>query len=197
MLHPDTEVRLVSPEIGHGVFATKSIPKGTLVWVQDPFDQVFALNQVRSYPPPYQEILERYCFRDRDGNWIFCWDNTRYMNHSFQSNCLTTPYGCEIAVRDIDAGEELTNDYGCVNVIEPFDALPEPHSSRTRVCPDDLLRYASQWDKQLEESYRHFCEVAQPLAPILTIDQLGQIELIATGNIKPDSIARCYYDENR
>ena len=32
MIHPDTELRFISPEIGFGVFATKLIPQGTITW---------------------------------------------------------------------------------------------------------------------------------------------------------------------
>ena len=33
------------------------------------------------------------------------------MNHDDQANTLTTGYGFEVAVRDVDEGEELTDDY--------------------------------------------------------------------------------------
>lgn len=38
MIHPSTELRLVSPHVGYGVFASRTIPKGSLVFVQDPLD---------------------------------------------------------------------------------------------------------------------------------------------------------------
>ena len=39
MIHTDTELRFVSPEMGFGVFATKLIPRGTLTWVRDDLDR--------------------------------------------------------------------------------------------------------------------------------------------------------------
>ena len=38
MIHPDTKLRHLSPDIGYEVIATCSIPSGTLVWVRDRLD---------------------------------------------------------------------------------------------------------------------------------------------------------------
>lgn len=46
MIHPDTELRFVTPDIGNGVFATRFIPKGTLTWVRDRLDQTFTPEDV-------------------------------------------------------------------------------------------------------------------------------------------------------
>lgn len=194
MLHPDTEVRFINSEIGSGVFATRLIPKGTLVWVQDRFDRTFSEAEVRELEPVYQQILERYCFLNRQGRWVFCWDITRFINHSFRANCLVTPYGGEIAVRDIAAGEQITNDYGCFNIIEPFDCFPEEGCARTRVMPDDLLHYSAEWDAQLAEAYPLFCQREQPLAELLSAEQRQQLEAVSRGKAAPISIRSCYYD---
>ncbi|MHC5084588.1 MAG: SET domain-containing protein, partial [Planctomycetota bacterium] len=34
MIHPDTELRKVNETIGYGVFATRHIPKGTILYVK-------------------------------------------------------------------------------------------------------------------------------------------------------------------
>lgn len=194
MLHPDTEVRFINPQIGNGVFATKLIPKGTLVWVQDDFDRLFTEAEVRALDPLYQEILERYCFINRQGFWVFCWDNTRFINHSFRANGLVTPYGGEIAVRDIPAGEQITNDYGCFNIIEPFDCFPEDGCERTRVMPDDLLHHADQWDALLRDAYPLYSRLEQPLAKLLSAQQRHDLEAVSCGAAEPVSIRHCYYD---
>jgi len=193
MLHPDTEVRFINDQIGHGVFATRLIPKGTLTWVMDKFDRVYTEAEVRQLEPVYQDILERYCFRNCQGLWVFCWDNTRFINHSFQSNCVATPYGCEIAVRDIHPGEQITNDYGFFNIIEPFDMLPEPGSSRTRVMPDDLVTYAEMWDTLLADAYPRFCAVPQPLAGLLPPEHRQALEQVSRGDVPPLSIQTNYF----
>ncbi|MFH7327029.1 SET domain-containing protein [Desulfurivibrio sp. C05AmB] len=194
MLHPDTEVRFINKNIGHGVFATRLIPRGTAVWVMDRFDRVFREEEVRALEPVYQEILEKYCFRDRQGRWVFCWDNTRFINHSFHPTCITTPYGFEIAVRDILSGQEITNDYGFFNIIEPFDCLPEPGCPRTRVFPDDILRFAPEWDRQLAPAFAAFALVEQPLAGLIKPEFLDTLARIARGEVQPASIRTCYFD---
>ncbi len=194
MLHPDTEVRFVNEQIGSGVFATRLIPKGTLVWVQDKFDRIYPEAEVRKLEPVYQAILEHYCFRNHQGFWVFCWDNTRYINHSFHANSIATPYGCELAVRDIHSGEQITNDYGFFNIIEPFDMFPEEGSRRTQVMPDDLLRCADDWDSQLVDAYPRYLQVPQPLSRLLPEQQRQALEAVSRGDTKPLSIRCNYFD---
>jgi hypothetical protein len=40
LIHPDSELRFINPVMGYGLFATKTIPKGTVTWVGDPLDLV-------------------------------------------------------------------------------------------------------------------------------------------------------------
>ena len=196
MLHPHTEVRLIDERIGHGVFATRLIPRGTAVWVRDKFDRVYTEAEVRELEPVYQEILEKYCFRDREGSWVFCWDITRFINHSFCPTCIATPYGFEIAVVDIEPGRQITNDYGFFNIIEPFECFPEAGCDRTMVMPDDILRYGEEWDRQLASAFRSFNLVDQPLDFLVDPAVLAKVRRIAAGAEKLDSIRSCYYDPN-
>ena len=196
MIHPDTEVRFINDNVGYGVVATRLIPKGTITWVKDKLDREFDLEQFNSFTEVYRDILEKYCYRDSRGKFVLCWDTSRFVNHSFNSNCISTPYEFEIAVRDIHPGEELTDDYGYLNISEPFDCLPEPGSSRTRVMPDDLLHFHELWDAQLMEAFKHFGGVAQPLMMILEEPTQQKAKAIAQGKIKMDSILNCYYNQN-
>jgi hypothetical protein len=50
MVHPDTELRFVSPAIGWGVFATRDIPTGTITWALDALDQHFSDEDMRRLP---------------------------------------------------------------------------------------------------------------------------------------------------
>ncbi len=193
MIHPNTELRFISPEIGYGVVATRFIPKGTIAWMFDAFDQVFRPEQVRRMHPMHKEILKKYSYRDPRGNLVLCWDHSRFVNHSFRSSLMTTPYNFELAVRDIHPGEELTDDYGYLNIWEPFDALAEPGTTRTRVMPDDLLRYHAEWDAKLTDSWKCFNQVEQPLLPLLDVELKDKVHAIAAGKASPDSILTCYY----
>jgi len=192
MMHPDTEVRFISPEKGHGVIALRPIPKGTITWALDALDRTFTPAQVTAMDTIYRQIIHKYSYRNRVGDFVLCWDHGRYVNHSSRSNCVTTAYEFELAVRDITAGEELTDDYGFLNLEEPFDCTPEPGATRTHIMPDDLLRYHETWDAQLEDAFRSFNEVEQPLLVVLREETRRTAIAIASGEREMDSILDCY-----
>ena len=148
MIHPKTELKFISKEVGHGIVATEFIPAGTITWVLDILDREITPKEFEAMDINYQEIVDTYTYRNRNGNRVLLWDNGRFVNHSFNSNCLITAYNFEIAIRDIEAGEQLTDDYGYLNIIEPFSAADEG-TDRKVVYPDDNLRYHEIWDNQL------------------------------------------------
>jgi hypothetical protein len=195
MIHPDTALRFISEEKGYGVVATKLIPTGTITWAGDPLDQVFTPDEIKHLPEPLQEILDTYTYRDHDGSFILCWDHARFINHSFNSNCISTPYNFELAVRDIFPGEELTDDYGYLNVTKPLYFPAEPGSMRNVVMPDDLIYFHDDWDKKIESAFRYFNYVLQPLDVFIAPKFINCVNLITAGKMKPDSILNCYYDD--
>lgn len=196
MIHPHTELRFISESIGYGVVATRLIPKGTITWALDKLDRIFTPEQVRAMDPLYQQVLDTYTYRNAEGNYILCWDNARFINHSARSNCITTAYEFEIAVRDIHPGEQLTDDYGYLNLDEPFEAEPEEGTDRTTIYPDDLIRYYHVWDEQLLNAFPLVKEVAQPLFKILEPALKEKALRIAAGEEKMNSILSCYYPSN-
>lgn len=193
MIHPDTELRFINDVVGYGVVATKFIPKGTITWALDKLDRIFTPNQYKDLDAVYQQVLEKYTYRNQEGNYVLCWDNARFVNHSFNSNCLTTAYEFEIAIRDIYPGEELTDDYGYLNIDEPFEALPENNTDRTVVYPDDLLRYYSVWDEKLLQAFPALNGVHQPLLSILPEHVKEKVHRISQDQEMIDSILHCYY----
>ena len=197
MIHPNTELRFISPGKGYGVVAIEFIPKGTITWVQDKLDQIITRTQAEKMPNKYKPIIDHYCFRDNNGNYVLCWDHGKYVNHSFNSNCISTPYNFEIAVRDINIGEELTDDYGYLNIEEPFRALPEKGCRRKTVRPDDLTKYFNVWDKELSESIKKLNHVNQPLEIMLPAKLKRKVSQIALGKLPLESILNCYYNPNK
>ncbi|MGB5362595.1 MAG: SET domain-containing protein [Aureibaculum sp.] len=196
MIHPDTKLGYINDEIGYGVIATSFIKKGTITWVLDDLDREFTPKQFEELGSIYKDILDKYSFRNNKGNYILCWDHARYVNHSFKSNCLTTAYDYEIAIRDIEPGEQLTDDYGYLNISEPFKAFDEG-TQRKVVYPDDLLSYADLWDKQLLPAFKEIPNVEQPLKSLLTTTQWEDIIIIRKGIKSMDSIRNVYYDPNK
>ena len=193
MIHPHTELRLINEQIGYGVVATRFIPQGTITWALDKLDRTFTPDQVRAMDVIYQEVLDKYTYRNSQGNHILCWDNARFVNHSSNANCLTTAYEFEIAIRDIQPGEELTDDYGYLNLEEPFHVVPEPGSNRHVIYPDDLLRHYPEWDEKLLASFPRIFDVNQPLFQLLDKSLQEKVKNIAVGNTKMDSILNCYF----
>ena len=192
MIHPDTELRFINDKIGYGVVATKLIPKGTITWALDKLDRVYSPTQVTAMEDIYRQVLDKYTYRNHEGNHILCWDNARFVNHSANSNCITTAYEFEIAIRDIHPGEELTDDYGYLNLEEPFEVVPEAGTNRTVIYPDDLLRYHGIWDAKLLESFPLLASVDQPLFQILDRAAQEKARRISLGIEKMDSILSCY-----
>ncbi|MFZ6052366.1 SET domain-containing protein [Halocola ammonii] len=194
MIHPDTELKFINDTIGYGVVAKKFIPKGTITWVLDSLDREFEPAEAEKMPEVYREILDTYCFRNNEGKLILCWDNGRFVNHSFNSNCLSTAYDFEVAIRDIQPGEQLTDDYGYLNVSEPFRAAPEG-TRRKVVYPDDLPRHYKAWDKKLLPAFLKIKKVDQPLEKLLTADQKSEIDKVVSGKAEMKSILHNYYNE--
>ncbi len=193
MMHPHTELRFIDESIGYGVFATQFIPKGTITWVLDELDQRFDEAYIMSLDLLLRDRLLKYCFRDEHGQYILCWDIARYVNHSFNSTLIATPYKFELAARDILPGDEITDDYGYFNLDKPFHCFPEPNTTRTKVMPDDMLHYYPEWDRQASEAMQCFNRVEQPLKHLIDPAHCAKVTAIANGKAAIDSILTCYY----
>ncbi|MDC1222196.1 SET domain-containing protein [Salibacteraceae bacterium] len=191
MIHPHTELGFISDEIGFGVVATKFIPKGSITWVLDRFDREFTPKEFQDFDKPYQEVLDFYAYRNSSGNYVLCWDHARFVNHSFNSNCLTTAYDFEIAIRDIQPGEQLTDDYGYLNIEVPFRPVFEG-TRRRIVYPDDTLRYHKTWDKKISSAFPLIGQIDQPLANVIPKETWDVIGDVNTGERMLDSIINTY-----
>ncbi len=196
MVHPNTELKFISNEVGYGVVATQFIPAGTITWALDKLDREFSPLEFQNMDPIYQNILDTYTFRNNNGNLVLCWDNGRYVNHSFNANCLTTAYDFEIAIRDIQVGEQLTDDYGYLNISSPFRGINEG-TRRKIVYPNDLLKYHSIWDNKIKKVFSKITKVDQPLREILTKETWSRIERIINGEEDLESILVNYFDEGK
>lgn len=195
MIHPSTRVQFINEEVGNGLVATRFIPKGTITWVMDPLDRTITQEEFNNLPALFKEILDIYTFRNNKGNHILCWDNGKYVNHSFKSNCLTTAYDFEIAIRDIQPGEQLTDDYGYLNISKPFKGADEG-TNRKYVYPDDLVRYFQAWDDMLKQVFPLIIDTTQPLWKYLPKTTISNIQNVMTGNVELASIFENYYDQN-
>ena len=195
MIHPDTELQFINDEIGYGVIAKKLIKKGTITWAMDQLDREYTPAQIQAMDEVYRDVLMTYTFRNRKGNHIFCWDHGRYVNHSFRPNCIATAYNFEIAIRDIKAGEQLTNDYGFLNIIESFRPYPE-NTRRKVVHPNDLVHYAEEWDKKIMPAFMKITKTEQALSKVIGAGLWAKIERIVSGQEEIESIRNNYFDSS-
>lgn len=196
MMHPDTELRFISEEVGLGVLATKFIPKGTIVWILDDLDMILEEDFVDSLDEIRQEIIYKYSFQNNDDQYILCWDHSKYMNHSFHPNCVDTAYEFELAARDIYPGEEITCDYGVMGDDEDFECVPEEGTVRTRVKADDYLKFHLEWDEMAREAFENFNSVDQPLKHLIGKEFVDKVSAVAGGLEPLDSILTTFIDES-
>jgi uncharacterized protein len=179
MIHPHTELRFVSDSIGMGVFATRRIPRGTITWGLCPLDRVLSQEEVLKLPMLYRPYLDRYAYQDRDGNSVLCWDLGRYMNHSCEPATLCTGFDLDIAIRDIEPGDEITCDYGMLNLDQDFFCHCGMQRCRRTVHPKDRFTFVERWDAQVRDAFRDLTSVDQVLWSI--VKEREQVTAAAKG----------------
>lgn len=167
MMHPDTVLRTVNDAVGVGVFATRTIPRGTITWILDPLDQVLPEPLVSALEAQQRSFIHRYAWREED-DWILCWDHGRFVNHSCEANCVGVGVDFELAIRDIEAGEQLTDDYRSLGRFEdPFDCSCGSPSCERRIQPVSGAELLQRWSRSFARAMERFDVVEQPLAPWL------------------------------
>ena len=101
---------------GTGLFADEFIPKDTIIWEFVPnLDVSYTEEEFQNMTGLDKEFLTKYCFKYL-GNYYLCVDNARFFNHSDTPNCYSSDFnenslGYTRALRDIQKGEEMTDDY--------------------------------------------------------------------------------------
>lgn len=115
---------------GLGLFAKKLIPKGTAWWHARPQDvQIITKAQflkLDNSPKTllitnFIDSLLTYAYYDEIFDiLIFCLDDSKYVNHSYDPNTGTIEEHAlnAIAKRDILPGEEITEDYSAYTMCE-------------------------------------------------------------------------------
>jgi hypothetical protein len=168
MIHPATKLAFINDAIGYGVVATEFIPRGTIVWARDELDRTLTMEQFKSLGPIYEEPLLKYLYVDSAGLYVLCWDIARYVNHSCESTCLPAGFdGFELAVRDIQPGEQLTDDYGTLSIQFSFECHCGSPNCRGLIDPADFPKHASAWEERSRQAFSAINDVPQVLWPLV------------------------------
>ncbi len=175
MLHPATELRYINPNIGYGVFATAFIPCGTIIYVQDALEIVLPPDDPRVHDPRYASIIKKYAYEDETHNQIISWDFAKHINHCCHANTLSTGYGFEIAIRDIQPGEEITDEYALFSPRHEMILRCHYADCRQSLQPGDLVQYGPQWDQLIQQALQAFPNVTQLLLPLLDETTLADL----------------------
>jgi hypothetical protein len=103
---------------GLGLFADQFIPRGTEIWRFTPgFDLKFTKEQILSFPEILQIFIYTYAWKSKkSGLYCHSVDDGRFFNHSENPNSLSEYRDNEeesvnVALRDIQIGEEITDNY--------------------------------------------------------------------------------------
>jgi len=105
---------------GIGLFADQFIPKGSIVWEFTPVLDIELDKEDMRLPELVEKYLMKHCYKSpKTSKYVLCFDNTRFINHSENPNCAdvgnTIGEAPDIALRDIEPGEELTLDYRIID----------------------------------------------------------------------------------
>lgn len=104
-------------DVGYGLFSSETIPSGTLVWKYTAgvnvsiYDGKAAANRLALVPS--LEEAQNWLDMTYGLNGLLheILDDGRFMNHSDTPNCKTRENGDTYTIQDVQAGEQLFEDY--------------------------------------------------------------------------------------
>lgn len=176
MFHPKVKLQWINDQIGHGLFATDFIPKGAITYIKDEFEIIISQEKFAGLPPQMQALMDKYSFIEANGDHIVSWDLAKYVNHCCNCNTMSTGYGFEIAIRDIQPNEQITDEYAIFNLDAPMQVNCGNPACRRTIFPEDFDRLYPQWDELLKPALRQMRQVEQPLGFLLDETTAGELD---------------------
>lgn len=176
MIHPNTQVKIINENVGYGVFATAFIPEGTIVYVKDSLELVVTPTDYLIHSAEMKDVIEKYSYMDQDGNRIISWDFAKYVNHCCNCNTISTGYGFEMAIRDIQIGEQITDEYGIFNLNEEMELECGESCCRKTIKPEDFDNHYQDWDIKIKNSIGKLFSVEQALLPLLDTNIKSELD---------------------
>lgn len=100
---------------GIGLVAGEFVKKGQEVWVYDPVIDITI--DVDKIPKEAKEFYKEYAVEISKGKFFLSIDNARFINHSKKPNTKSLGnFKSNIAIKDIEEGEEITIDYNTLDI---------------------------------------------------------------------------------
>jgi hypothetical protein len=179
MMHPDTELRTSTS--GLGVFASSDIPRGTIVYVKDELEVEISPKEYEGLGKLRRRQVDKFSYVEATGTKVLSWDVAKYVNHSCRPNTMSTGWGVELAVEDISAGTEITEEYGLLNIDSSMRCSCASPLCRGQVCRQDLETFGCFWDELVQAAFCFTQTVEQPLWSLMEAGQQSDIEGYLSG----------------
>jgi len=157
---------------GNGLFAGEFIPIGTIVYFYGSTDRFYSKGELKRLSEEEKQSLFKYGVEDELGNWNMTETGQCLVeaNHSCDANILSLFVDgiyCNIAIRDIHAGEEITIDYGMFYNSYPWHLECKCNSPLCRKIIGCGIPIDSKtidlWHFRTSEAIKHIFLVKQPL----------------------------------
>ncbi|WP_158600297.1 SET domain-containing protein [Fibrisoma montanum] len=177
MIHPDTYVQL-TPK-GLGLFAKKRFLRGEILWIIDDIDLKMPLLAHQALDPLQQQKLNIYCYLDYQHRVIVPWDEGKYVNHSCAPNStgLLEYDNISIALRTIEPGEEIVEDYYCYyGHFETFTCKCGAPNCRGTI--DQVDSYRPDLRLHLDDIAPDMMKLDQPLLAIQSAENTAFLTLL-------------------
>jgi SET domain-containing protein len=145
MLSSSVEIKEITPG-NFGLFAKTKISKGDLIWKLDTNEKQLTKEERDGLP----EDIQKFAFQYQD-KFIVVHDGSQYMNHSCDPNTWWTADDELSALRDINAGEEITYDYSTADIGDwtaSWKCNCGSPDCRQTITGKDII------DKKLQEKYQ-------------------------------------------
>jgi len=152
---------------GMGIFAGEFVPEGTIIYYHSNEDNYLLKTEFLSLSDDEKEKIYKFGVEDEAGNWVVTDGDA---NHSCDANILSLFVDgiyCDIAAKDIQAGEEITIDYGLFYSSFQWTMMCKCSSPHCRGVVGSGLLVDSQtqemWRSRISRAAGHIFDVRQPL----------------------------------
>src|SRR5690606_2026607 len=152
------------------------IPAGTITYVKDSLEIEITAESFKRHSAEMQVVIDKYSYIDERGIKIFSWDIGKYVNHSCNCNTMSTGYGFEIAIRNIEEDEEVTDEYGLFDIEEDLACLCGAPNCRGSIKANDTETFNKAWDQRISKVLPSLFVNEQPLKKFIDTTTIAQLK---------------------